>query len=118
VRVRGGRSLFHLRLLTPPTSIHVCTCEWLETLRSASLGMPLHHIAKHHWSRCSYSSLLITMAADPQSLLAQLKTHVDNGDVDSGLSTLSKIKVSKRERERERGLRGAPRDKIVCATRN
>jgi 26S proteasome regulatory subunit N12 len=34
------------------------------------------------------------MAADPQSLLAQLKTHVDNGDVDSGLSTLSKIKIA------------------------
>jgi len=31
--------------------------------------------------------------ADPQSLLVELKAHVDNGDVDAGLSTLSKIKV-------------------------
>ena len=32
--------------------------------------------------------------AGPQSLLVELKGHVDSGDVDAGLSTLSKIKVS------------------------
>ena len=30
---------------------------------------------------------------DPQSLLVELKAHADSGDVDAGLSTLSKIKV-------------------------